>query len=51
MKQPKYEPLKMGNKEFADNYGKRCMKYDKLKFNKELEERRKLIKKPINLTN
>jgi len=33
MKQPKYEPLKMGEKRFADNYGKKWMKFEKWKQN------------------
>ncbi len=40
MKAPKYEPLKMGNKTHADNYGRAWMRYEKNKFNKELEKRR-----------
>lgn len=29
MKKPKYNPLRMGEKPFADNYGKKCAGYDK----------------------
>ena len=29
MKKPKYEPLKMGNKEHADNYGVKLGRYIK----------------------
>jgi len=45
IKQPKYEPLKMGDPVFASNYGKRCKRYDKWLFNKQLEERRKNLTK------
>ena len=38
MKQPKYEPLKMGDRVFANNYGKRCMQYYKWLFNKQRNE-------------
>ena len=33
MKAPKYEPLKMGEKIFADSYGKKLMKFEKWKQN------------------
>jgi hypothetical protein len=29
MKAPKYEPLKMGDRKFANEYGKKCKRYDK----------------------
>lgn len=31
MKEPKYEPLRMSNPEFANEYGRKCKKYDKYK--------------------
>ena len=31
MREPKYEPLKMGNKKHADNYGIKMRKYLKWK--------------------
>lgn len=31
----------MGNQKFADNYEKRWLRYEKKKFNKDLEEKRK----------
>jgi hypothetical protein len=29
MKPPKYEPLKMGDRKFANDYGKKWKRYDK----------------------
>ena len=37
MKKPKYEPLKMSDKKFSDEYGKKLMQWYKYK-----EEERKL---------
>ncbi len=31
MEEPKYEPLKMGEKKFSDNYGLKVKKYNKSK--------------------
>jgi hypothetical protein len=41
MREPKYEPLKMGNKKHADNYGIKTQKYSKWK-----DKQKRLIKDP-----
>lgn len=43
MKTPKYEPLKMGSKIHADNYGRAWMRYDRkiTRKNREIKIRKK----------
>ena len=44
MKKPVYNPLAMASQEYANAYGKACIKFDKIKKNKQIEENRKKIK-------
>lgn len=39
-KYPTYNPLAMSSQEYANAYGKKCRKIDKIKQNKQIEENR-----------